>query len=92
MRILEPLPGTVFVSVAGKTPLVKCVAESDAEALSVNGIPAAKDGGMFSVELVNCLGSCALAPVMVIDDTYHGKVSVDKLPEILDSYRKEDDE
>jgi len=48
--------------------------------------------GMFSVELVNCLGSCALAPVMVIDDTYHGKVSVDKLPEILDSYRKEDDE
>jgi len=51
MRILEPLPGTVFVSVAGKTPLVKCVAESDAEALSVNGIPAAKDGGMFSVEL-----------------------------------------
>lgn len=56
-----------------------------------------KDGettedGMFSLELVNCLGSCALAPVMVVDDTYHGKVAVDKLPEILDSYRKEGDQ
>lgn len=47
--------------------------------------------GMFSLELVNCLGSCALAPVMVVDDTYHGKVAVDKLEEILNSYRKEGD-
>lgn len=46
--------------------------------------------GMFSLELVHCLGSCAMAPVMVVDETYHGKVAVDKLPEILDSYRKED--
>ena len=49
------------------------------------------EDGMFSLELVNCLGSCALAPVMVVDETYHGKVAVDKLPEILDSYRKEDE-
>ncbi|MBR3245802.1 MAG: NADH-quinone oxidoreductase subunit NuoE [Parasporobacterium sp.] len=49
------------------------------------------EDGMFSLELVNCLGSCALAPVMVVDETYHGKVAVDKLSEILDSYRKEDD-
>ena len=49
------------------------------------------EDGMFSLELVNCLGSCALAPVMVVDETYHGKVTVEKLPEILDSYRKEAD-
>lgn len=47
------------------------------------------EDGVFSLELVNCLGSCALAPVMVVDDTYHGKVAVDKIPEILDFYRKE---
>ena len=50
------------------------------------------EDGLFSLELVNCLGSCALAPVMVVDETYHGKVAVDKIPEILDSYRKEADE
>ena len=46
------------------------------------------EDGLFSLELVNCLGSCALAPVMVVDETYHGKVAVDRIPEILDSYRK----
>ena len=56
-----------------------------------------KDGettedGMFSLELVNCLGSCALAPAMLIDETYHGKVAVDELPKILDPYRKEADQ
>ena len=45
--------------------------------------------GQFSLELVNCLGSCALAPVMVVDDTYYGKVTMERLPEILARYRKE---
>ena len=49
------------------------------------GVP---EDGMFSLELVNCLGSCALAPAMLIDENYHGKVTVEKLPSILDSYRK----
>jgi NADH-quinone oxidoreductase subunit E len=43
--------------------------------------------GHFSLELVNCLGSCALAPVMVIDDVYYGKVTMGQLPGILDSWR-----
>ena len=45
--------------------------------------------GQFSLELVNCLGSCALAPVMVVDDTYYGKVTMERLPEILAQYREE---
>ena len=47
------------------------------------------EDGLFSLELVNCLGSCALAPVMVVDDTYYGKMTMEKLPGVLDSYRKE---
>lgn len=47
------------------------------------------EDGLFSLELVNCLGSCALAPVMVVDGTYYGKVTMEKLPEILNSYREE---
>jgi NADH-quinone oxidoreductase subunit E len=44
--------------------------------------------GEFSLELVNCVGSCALAPVMVIDETYYGKVSMESLPGILKTVRE----
>ncbi|MDL2257765.1 NAD(P)H-dependent oxidoreductase subunit E [Eubacteriales bacterium OttesenSCG-928-K08] len=44
--------------------------------------------GLFSLELVNCLGSCAIAPVMVVDETYYSKVTLEKLPEIIDAYRE----
>lgn len=44
--------------------------------------------GQFSLETVNCLGSCALAPVMVIDDVYYGKVTLERLKEILGDVRK----
>ncbi|MCL1895634.1 MAG: NAD(P)H-dependent oxidoreductase subunit E [Clostridiales bacterium] len=46
------------------------------------------DDGHFSVESVNCLGSCALAPVIVIDGTYYGNVAMESLPGILDAYRQ----
>lgn len=44
--------------------------------------------GQFSLETVNCLGSCALAPVMVVDDVYYGKVTLERLKEILADVRK----
>ena len=50
------------------------------------------EDGEFSIELVNCLGSCALAPVMVVDGTYHNKLRVDQIPDILDSYAQADGE
>lgn len=46
------------------------------------------EDGLFYLELVNCLGSCALAPVMVVDGTYYGRVTLEKLPKILDQYRE----
>ena len=44
------------------------------------------EDGTFSVELVNCLGSCALAPVMLVDGTYHNKLRVEQIPGIIESY------
>jgi NADH-quinone oxidoreductase subunit E len=40
----------------------------------------------FSLQRVNCLGCCALGPVMVVDGDYHGKLPVAKVEEILASY------
>jgi NADH:ubiquinone oxidoreductase subunit E len=42
----------------------------------------------FTLETVGCLGSCAQAPVMMIDDTYFARVTVDKVPKILKPYQK----
>ena len=40
----------------------------------------------FSLETVNCLGCCALGPVMVVDRDYHGKMAPAKVDEIVKSY------
>jgi NADH-quinone oxidoreductase subunit E len=41
----------------------------------------------FTFETVACLGACALAPVMVIDGTYYGKMSYRKVGLVLESAR-----
>ena len=50
-----------------------------------------KDGN-FSLETVNCLGSCAIAPVMMINDKYYGKLTPSMVREILKEYGGEADE
>lgn len=37
----------------------------------------------YSLERVACLGSCALAPLMVVDDTLHPQISMNKVVKIL---------
>ena len=41
----------------------------------------------FTLERVNCLGCCALGPVMVVDGVYHGKMEPNKVSELLDKYK-----
>jgi len=45
------------------------------------------DDGLFTLETVNCVGACAIAPVMVIDEQYHPKVKPDVVEKILAAYR-----
>jgi NADH-quinone oxidoreductase subunit E len=39
--------------------------------------------GEFTFVTVNCLGACALGPVVVLDGKYHGKMTVAKTDEVL---------
>ncbi|OGP70475.1 MAG: NADH dehydrogenase [Deltaproteobacteria bacterium RBG_13_60_28] len=41
----------------------------------------------FSLDTVGCLGSCAQAPVVMIDDKYFARVTVDKVPKILKPFK-----
>ena len=45
--------------------------------------------GLFSLETVGCLGSCSIAPAMMIGERYYGKVTMEALAAIIDDYRKE---
>jgi NADH-quinone oxidoreductase subunit E len=40
----------------------------------------------FSLDTVNCLGCCALGPVVEIDGTTHGRVSTSETEDILKRY------
>ncbi len=42
----------------------------------------------FTLETVNCVGACALGPVMVIDGEYHGQVNLDKAERVIGSLKK----
>lgn len=40
----------------------------------------------FTIKRVNCIGCCALGPVMIIDEDYHGKLSPTDVKGILARY------
>ena len=40
----------------------------------------------FTFETVACLGTCFLAPVMMVDNDYYGHLNTDKIGKILQSY------
>jgi NADH-quinone oxidoreductase subunit E len=43
---------------------------------------------MFTLETVNCLGACALGPVVVIDGQYQGQMTHAKVEKLLAKYTK----
>ncbi|MBU1412163.1 NAD(P)H-dependent oxidoreductase subunit E, partial [Myxococcota bacterium] len=44
--------------------------------------------GQFTVETVNCVGACALGPLVMVNGNYHGNIATSEVSEVLDQYRK----
>jgi len=42
---------------------------------------------LFTLEVVACLGACALAPVMSVNSQYYGKMTVEKIEQTLEQYK-----
>jgi len=38
---------------------------------------------LFTLRTVNCVGACALGPIIIIDDEYHGQMKVDKTGRLI---------
>ena len=41
----------------------------------------------FTLESVACIGACGLAPVIMINDETHGRLTPEKIPEIIEKYQ-----
>ena len=50
------------------------------------------EDGKYSLERVACLGCCALAPVAVVDDEVHGKMTQRKMSRLFQQIDKKDRE
>ncbi len=45
---------------------------------------------LVTLETVNCLGCCAIGPIVVVDEEYHGEMSSQKALKIVEELRKEE--
>jgi NADH:ubiquinone oxidoreductase subunit E len=63
------------------------VAEKIIEELGITWGETSKDG-VFTLEASRCLGTCGLAPVVMIDEQIHGEVTPDQVPALLEKYLK----
>lgn len=47
--------------------------------------------GLFSIEVVACIGACGLAPVICINGEFHAKVTASSIKEIIENYKNQID-
>jgi NADH-quinone oxidoreductase subunit E len=40
----------------------------------------------FTIEVVNCIGACSIAPVITVNDDFHGRLAIKDVPKILKKY------
>ena len=45
--------------------------------------------GMFSLEVVACIGACGLAPVINVDGNFHANLTSQAVPKIIETYKKQ---
>ena len=55
------------------------------EVLQIQGGECTPDG-KFSLEACRCVGACGLAPVMMVNDDVHGRLTADDVQGIIDKY------
>ncbi|MFQ3549551.1 MAG: NADH-quinone oxidoreductase subunit NuoE [Armatimonadota bacterium] len=47
------------------------------------------EDGLFSLEVVSCMGLCGVSPAMMINDDVYGNLTPEMIPEIIKKYREE---
>jgi iron-hydrogenase subunit gamma len=56
--------------------------------LKIKAGKTSKDG-LFSIEIVACIGACGLAPVISINGEFHAKLTKESVKSIIDNYKNQ---
>lgn len=76
---------TLSCSLAGADEMTDWLSEE------LDLVPGETDAeGRFSLQKVECLGSCTTAPVLQVNDTYYERVSRSRLRELVDALRRDE--
>ena len=59
------------------------------DATGTNEHKQTSDDGLFTLEIVSCLGACGLSPVVMVNDTVHAAMTPDKARALVDQLRGE---
>ena len=46
--------------------------------------------GLFPLDALRCIGACGIAPAVTINGTVYPKMTVDGVPQIIESYRAQE--
>lgn len=49
------------------------------------------DDGLFSLEVLRCLGACGLGPVMLVNEKVYTRVKIDKVKEIIEALKNSEE-
>lgn len=47
--------------------------------------------GLFSLEVVACIGACGLAPLISVNENFHAKVTPESISQIIDDYKAQEE-
>ncbi|MBT3274939.1 MAG: NAD(P)H-dependent oxidoreductase subunit E [Spirochaetales bacterium] len=88
---LEPMGKHHICTCVGTACHVKgapFVVDSIERELNIKAGETTEDGN-FTFDTVNCLGACALAPLVIVDEDYHGKMDQKKASTLVLNFKKE---
>ncbi|MCX7922419.1 MAG: NAD(P)H-dependent oxidoreductase subunit E [Clostridia bacterium] len=67
------------------------VIEKFKEVLGIESNETTEDG-LFTIKDVRCIGACGLAPVVMVDGKVYGRVKVEDVDGIINTYRKQEEQ
>jgi len=54
------------------------------------GVEETTPDGLFKIIPARCLGACGLAPVMMVDEEVYGRLTQERVVEILNEYKEKE--
>ena len=60
------------------------------EAIGLSPDQESSDDGLFTIEIVHCLGACGLAPVVMVNDDVHSAMTPEKAKAMISEIREKE--